>query len=216
LRVRLRRRAAALTARGSFTPEECREGLRMSLQQLRVDCIDFFLMHDVLPEQITTALLETLGDAVRAGWIGRFGVATSAAHAIAIARTMEPGTIAQFPSVFAPTVTGIPNHIVKITHSALAADFLTLYRQLVEDKALRKQWSADLDLDCSDKNQLGRLFLYAAMTENAGGTVLFSSLNEERILLNAALMRECPFSSAQVKLLWTLVKEEGWRRPQAS
>ena len=77
-------------------------------------------MHEVLQEQITTELLQTLEDAVQAGWIGRFGIATSAADAIAIARTMGAGTIAQFPSsVFAPTVCRIPNHIVKITHSAL-------------------------------------------------------------------------------------------------
>ena len=80
----------------------------------------------------------------------------------------------------------------------------------------KKNGPTTLDLDCSDNNQLGRLFLYAAMTENAGGTVVFSSLNEERIWRNAALMGESPFSSAQVELLWTLMKGEDWRRPQAS
>ncbi len=127
LRVKLRRRGEAMTSRGAFTPEECRESLGISLQQLRMERIDLFLMHEVLPEQITTALLQTLGDAVQAGRIGRFGVATSAADAIAIARTMEPGATAQFPSsVFAPTVARIPSDFVKITHSALGADFLTL------------------------------------------------------------------------------------------
>ena len=217
LRVKLRRRAEAMTARGSFTPPECRESLRSSLQQLRTERIDIFLMHEVLREQITTELLETLEDAVQSGLIGRFGIATTAADAIAIAQTSVAGTVVQLPSnVFAPTVARIPNHFVKITHSALGVDFATLYNQLTANKAALNKWSTTLDLDCSDNDQLGRLFLYAAMTENAGGTVVFSSLNEKRIWRNAALMHEPTFSFEQVELLRTLVRGEGWRRPQAS
>jgi D-threo-aldose 1-dehydrogenase len=217
LRVKLRRRAEAMTARGSFTPLECRESLRSSLQQLRTERIDIFLMHEVLREQITTELLETLEDAVQSGLIGRFGIATTAADAIAIAQTSVAGTVVQLPSnVFAPTVARIPNHFVKITHSALGVDFATLYDQLTANKASLSKWSNTLDLDCSDSDQLGRLFLYAAMTENAGGTVVFSSLNEKRIWRNAALMQEPSFSFEQVELLRTLVRGEGWQRPQAS
>jgi D-threo-aldose 1-dehydrogenase len=217
LRVKLRRRAEAMTARGSFTPEECRESLRISLQQLRTERVDLFLMHEVLPEHITTQSLQTLADAVKAGRIGRFGIATSAANTVAIARTLGPGTVAQFPSsVFEPIVNRVPDSYVKITHSAIGPDFATLHNQLMANEAALKKWSAILDLDCSNNDQLGRLFLYAAMKENAGGTVVFSSLNEQRIWRNAELMREPAFSSAQVELLWTLVKGEGWRRPQAS
>jgi D-threo-aldose 1-dehydrogenase len=214
LRSKLRRRAQGMTTRGSFTSEECRESLRSSLQQLRTERIDLFLMHEVLEEQISRDLLETLEDAVQEGRIGRFGIATAAAHTIAIAQTMAAGTVAQFPSsVFAPTVACIPNNFIKITHSALGHDFLGLNHLLTGNKTAQKKWSYTLDFDCSDSGQLGRLFLYAAMMENAGGTVVFSSLNEERIRRNAALLVESPFSSEQVELLGTLVKEEHWRRP---
>ena len=217
LRVKLRRRAEAMTGRGAFTPEECRESLRISLKQLRTERVDLFLMHEVLPENVTPELLQTLEDAVKAGRIGRFGIATSAANTVAIARTLGAGTVAQFPSsVFEPIVDRVPDSYVKITHSAIGPDFATLHNQLMANQAALKKWSAILDLDCSNNDQLGRLFLYAAMAENAGGTVVFSSLNEKRIWRNAALMREPAFSSAQVELLWTLVKGEGWRRPQAS
>jgi D-threo-aldose 1-dehydrogenase len=217
LRVKLRRRAEAMTGRGVFTPQECRESLRISLHQLRTEHIDLFLMHEVMPEHITSELLQTLQDAVKAGSVGRFGIATSAANTVAIARTLTAGTIAQFPSnVFEPIVDRVPDSYVKISHSAIGPDFATLYNQLMANETARKKWSAILDLDCSDNDQLGRLFLYAAMTENAGGTVVFSSVNEKRIWSNAALMREPAFSPAQVELLWTLVKGEGWRRPQAS
>jgi hypothetical protein len=208
LRRLFRRRAQGMTARGSFTPEECRESLRSSLQKLRTERIDLFLMHEVLEEQISRDLLETLEDAVQAGRIGRFGIATSAPHTIAIAPTMAAGTVVQFASsVFAPTVARIPDNFLKITHSALGHDFLRLRRLLTGNKTAQKKWSNTLDFDCSDSGQLGRLFLYAAMMENAGGTVVFSSLNEERIRRNAALLVESPFSSEQVNRLGTLVKE---------
>ena len=103
-----------MTARGSFTPTECRESLRTSLRQLRTEHIDLFLMHEVLREQITSDLLQTLEGAVEAGLIGRFGIATSAAHAIAIAQTSRAGTVVQLPSnVFAPNAAEIPNHSLK-------------------------------------------------------------------------------------------------------
>jgi D-threo-aldose 1-dehydrogenase len=217
LRVKLRRRAEAMTARASFTPAECRESLRNSLQQLRTERIDIFLMHEVLPEQITTELLDTLENAVQVGQIGRFGIATTAADAITITRASGAGTVAQFPSsMFAPVVARIPNQFAKITHSALGASFATLYDHLMTDKAVLNKWSKALDLDCSEGDQLGRLFLYAAMTENAEGTVVFSSLDEKRIWSNAALMREPTFSYEQVKVLWTLMMGENRQRPRAS
>jgi D-threo-aldose 1-dehydrogenase len=217
LRVKLRRRAEAMTARGSFTPEECRESLYRSLQQLRTERIDFFLMHEVHHEQITGELLHTLEQAVQTGSIGRFGIATSAAAAAMIARTMSCGTVAQFPSsVLAPAVGLVPDNFERITHSALGDAFTSFHTYLRADKALQKRWSTALDIDCSDTDQLGRLFLYAALTENAGGTVVFSSLDEGRIRRNAALIRGSGFSAPQVALLRNFVKSQQWSRPYAS
>jgi D-threo-aldose 1-dehydrogenase len=217
LRVKLRRRAEAMTARGSFTPKECRESLLASLQQLRTERIDIFLMHEVQHEQINDELLEALEEAAQMGSIGTFGIATSAAAATSIARTMRPGTVVQFPSsVFAPAVALVPNNFDTITHSALGDDLIKLHTHLRTDKAMQNQWSTTLDIDCSDNDQLGRLCLYAAMTENAAGTVVFSSLSEERIQRNAALMCDSAFASAQVELLRELVKGKRWSRPYAS
>jgi D-threo-aldose 1-dehydrogenase len=217
LRVNLRRRAEAMTARGSFTPEECRESLYRSLQQLQTERIDFFLMHEVQHEQITGELLHTLEEAVQRGCIGRFGIATSAATAVTIARTMRCGTAVQFPSsVLAPAVGLVPDNFEKITHSALGDAFNNFHTYLRADKALQKRWSAALDIDCSDIDQLGRLFLYAVLTENAGGTVVFSSLDEGRIRRNATLKGGSTFSGSQVDLLRNLVESQQWSQPYAS
>jgi Aldo/keto reductase family len=211
LRVVLRRRAEAMTARGTFTPEECRDSLYRSLQQLRTERIDFFLMHEVQYEQITGELIQTLEEAMQRGCIGKFGIATSAAAAAMIARTMSCGTAVQFPSsVLAPAVGLVPDNFEKITHSALGDAFTSLHTHLRADKALQKKWSTALDIDCSDIEQLGRLFLYAALTENAGGTVVFSSLDEGRIQRNAALIRGSAFSGSQVDLLRNLVESQQW------
>jgi aryl-alcohol dehydrogenase-like predicted oxidoreductase len=209
LRATLRTRADSMVARGVFTAEECREGLRSSLQQLRTDYIDLFLMHEVLEQQINAELLQVLDEAVQKGFIRNYGIATSAAATVEICRTLRPGTVAQFASnVFEPIVGRIPTHLVRITHSALGAGFSSFSSQLIANSAARKRWSTALDFDCSNIDQLGRLFLYSAMAENAGGTVVFFSANEERIRQNAQLMSGSSFTGAQVEILSDLMTEE--------
>ena len=209
LRAKLRTRADSMVARGVFTAEECREGLRSSLQQLRTDYIDLFLMHEVLEQQIDADLLQVLDEAMQKGLIRNYGIATSPAATVQISRTLRPGSVAQFASsVFESIVGRIPTHLVRITHSALGAGFPAFASQLIANSAALKKWSTALDFDCSDIDQLGRLFLYSAMAENAGGTVLFFSANEERIRRNALLMSGSSFSRAQVELLSDLMTEE--------
>jgi hypothetical protein len=198
-----------MVARGVFTAEECREGLRLSLRQLRTDYIDFFLMHEVLEEQIDAELLQGLDQAMQKGLIRNYGIATSPAATAEISRTLRPGTVVQFASnVFEPTVERIPTHLVRITHSALGAGFPAFSRQLIANPAVLKKWSTALAFDCSDMDQLGRLFLSAAMAGNGGGTVVFFSANEERIRRNALLMSGTSFSRGQVEILKNLMTEE--------
>jgi D-threo-aldose 1-dehydrogenase len=209
LRAKLRARADSMVAHGVFTAEECHEGLRLSLQQLRTGYIDLFLMHEVLEQQINAELLQSLDEAMQKGSIRNYGIATSPAETVEISRTLRPGTVAQFASnVFEPIVGRIPTHLVRITHSALGAGFPAFSRQLIANSAALKKWSTALDFDCSDMDHLGRFLLYAAMTGNAGGTVVFFSANEERIRRNALLMSGSSFSRAQVELLSDLMTEE--------
>jgi D-threo-aldose 1-dehydrogenase len=209
MRTALRKRADSMVAHGVFTPEECRASLASSLQQLRTSYVDFFLMHEVLGHQIDAELLQSLDEAKQKGLIRNYGIATSPAATVEISRTLRPGTVAQFASnAFEPLVGRIPAHLARITHSALGAGFPPFSSLLTANAETVKKWSSALDFDCSDIDQLGRLFLYSAMAENTGGTVLFFSANEERIRRNALLMSSSSFYRAQVEVLSDLMTEE--------
>ncbi|MGC2281956.1 MAG: hypothetical protein WA603_18215, partial [Candidatus Acidiferrales bacterium] len=67
-------------------------------------------------------------------------------------------------------------------------------------------WSAELDLDCSDERTLAALLLKYAVEANPGGLVLFSARNTDRIRDNAKAVLEPHVTLSQVKLFAQLVE----------
>ncbi len=208
LRKQIRRRAEQMTNAGCFTVEECERSLQNSLRELRTDYIDVFLMHEIAPGQISPELVAALEDTRHRGLIRHFGIATTAESTIAIRTSkVSAGEIAQFPSsIFANTLQFLPmrSSLACITHSALGSTFKDLIAKLKSDGDLRARWSRDLDFDCSDTSQLGALFLQAAMKQNSGGIVLFSSLNDRNIRRNGDLLTSAKFSEQQLSLATNL------------
>lgn len=70
-------RAAAhrMLAHRDYSPAYARTCLETSLRQLRVDQIDYYLIHDPIASDISDELLDFLDDARRAGKIARWGIA---------------------------------------------------------------------------------------------------------------------------------------------
>ena len=62
---------------GLFAPADVRKSLAGSLRRLRTSYVDILLLHEVTPDAIGDALLETLDAIVRAGDARRVGIATS-------------------------------------------------------------------------------------------------------------------------------------------
>ena len=202
LRKQVRRRAERLTQTGCFTVNECTRSLHSSLRELRTDYIDIFLMHEIAPHQITPELIETLDSAKREGLIRAYGTATTSQNTISIRDQELPGgEIAQFPnSIFENSLERLTNRNTTgiITHSSLSTGFNALVAELASDPELQKAWSRDLGFDSSDMRSLGALLLQAAVVENSDGIVLFSSVNEQNIRRNAALMNGQTFSDRQL------------------
>ena len=197
LRRQVRRRADRMIEKGCFTVDKCRQSLHNSLRELHTDYIDFLLMHEVSPRQITPELVGFLEDTQRRGLIRFFGTATTAQNTISIRSEVSAvGEVAQFPnSIFENILDEFPNRSATtiITHSSLGMGFKGLAAELRSDPTLRSRWSRDLGFDCANLSKLGALFLYTAMKDNSNGIVLFSSLNEDNIRRNAALMRDETF-----------------------
>lgn len=209
LRKQIRRHAEQLTQTGCFTASECTRSVHTSLRELRTDYIDIFLMHEITPAQITPELVAALEAAKRKGLIRAYGTATTSQNTISIrAQELPCGDIAQFPSsVFDNVLARLPNRNAAgiITHSSLGLSFKALTEELASNSELRETWSRDLGFDCSDLRSVGALLLQAAMEENASGIVLFSSVNEQNIRRNAALLSDQRYSDRQVQAAKWLV-----------
>jgi D-threo-aldose 1-dehydrogenase len=211
LRARVRRRAQRMTQKSSFDVSECRQSLQNSLRELRTEYIDAFLMHEVAPDQITAELIDFLENAKGQGLIREYGTATTVANTMAIrSQGLPSGSIGQIPnSVLENTLDSFPSRDSSaiITHSPLGAGFKPLAEKLCSDRKLRDEWSRELSFDCSDVSEVGTLLLAAAMKENPNGVVLFSSLHEEKIHQNAALLDGPKFSEQQLVAAKWLVRE---------
>ena len=173
LRPLLRRRAESMTQGGSFDVATARESLETSLRELRIETVDFLLLHECRPEDLgTEGLADFLGRSVREGKVRHFGVATDRESTAAIlrerpefARVVQVRHAAGDPPL---GELGAANDVALFTHSAVAPLLGRLGGAMPPD-------------------ELAELALQSALRANAGGVVLFSSTDQQRVRANAAL-----------------------------
>jgi D-threo-aldose 1-dehydrogenase len=187
LRPLLRRRAQSLGEAGAFDPATARASLETSLRELRTETVDFVLLHECRPADLSSGLLEFLEQAVREGKARHFGVATDRESTDAILRGHPAfARVVQVRHTVLDRPLAVPAGIPVLTHSAVAP----LLGPLVDamgDPGRRARWSEALGLDCGRAELLARLLLAGSLRANPGGVVLFSSTDEGRIRSNATL-----------------------------
>lgn len=209
LRRLARKRAEGLVKTGRFGPDEARLSLETSLRELKTDYVDFLLLHECTPEDISEDLLMFLRDAVSEGSIRSFGIATGPAATRAILTARKPAAqVVQLAS-------GIPTHPLDavphlrgkavITHSALGNSLDEIHGHLIQSRERATRWSEAVGTDCSDRRALGQLLLAWASLANSTGIVLFSSRNPATIKANAGVSLS-PGLQEQVERLESLVR----------
>ncbi|MFD2175836.1 aldo/keto reductase [Rhodobacter lacus] len=172
-----------------FAPAAIAASLETSLRALRRDHVDVFALHEVLAEEITEELLETLQRAQAAGKVRTLALATRRAETSDI--------LARWPGVFglvqyswsaldAP-LTPEPGQPFRITHRAVMRAFGPLQQLFAQDQALCNRLSAACDADLGAPDQLGQALIGAAMAANAGGITLVASHTIARTKSNVAL-----------------------------
>jgi len=194
--------------KASFTAAEARESLDRSLRELRTDRIDIWLLHDAtLADLHDEALLRLMRDSVTAGKIGTFGVGGDRAAIDEIAAVLpEYLPVVQF--AWSVLDTPVPaTKAFRIHHRALTDNFRRLYEHLMGDKARCTQWSGLVGSDLADPRALSALMLKAALLENPGGIVLFSSKSAEHIRNNVAVAVDATLGSP-ARRLYALVQSE--------
>jgi len=210
-RKAVQQHASILVKDNAFSVADARRNLETSLRELGTDYIDFYLLHDyVAGNHSSDELVAFLGQAVKAGKIRHFGLGTSI-DSVMRALDCEPdlcGVIQFQDSVLTRNrdkLTQAPRGLV-ITHGSLAGGYRSLSSFLTADNNRVKDWSAALDLDCSDERTLAALLLNYAVEANPGGLLLFSARNSDRIRDNAKSVLEPHVTPSQVKLFAQLVE----------
>jgi D-threo-aldose 1-dehydrogenase len=208
----VQRRASALIKGNAFSVADASRNLETSLRELRTDYIDFYLLHDyVAGSHSSGELIAFLVQAVKAGKIRYFGLGTSIENVLR-ALDCEPdlcGVIQFQDSVITRNRDKLPSqspHKVVITHGSLADAYRSLLAFFKANNKRAKEWSAGLDLDCSDQRTLAALLLNFSIDANPNGLLLFSARSADRIKDNAKAVLHPHVTPLQVRSFAQLVQ----------
>lgn len=209
LRPMVRRAASTGAARHRFSVEAARCSIDASLSALGTDYIDILLLHEPAPEDVGSALVECLDDAVRRGKLRACGVTGPIRQVLALQRAWPSLTIRQFP-----------NSILRRSHTTLAGVAgPSVTHSPFEDAARLLAWArtrasetARLGLPPIGPQELHRLMLAYALNANPGGVVICSMLSPGRVRDNVAVIDHPPFAEEQVEGFARFVEGSGLQR----
>lgn len=191
------RGGAALYTKEGYNSRSARKSLERSLKALRTDYLDLLLLHDPEPEDVPPeAIRSFLEDAVSRGDIREWGIAGEPEIAFDVARFFDPRV--PIMQVRDDILTRPPRTLrddadFRITFGVLARPLGTLLAHLAEP-GTRQRWSDATGVDCGSTEELVNFLLRDAVVTNPRGTVLYSSIHEERIRSAALLANALPGS----------------------
>jgi D-threo-aldose 1-dehydrogenase len=200
-------------------------GLERSLQALKTDYIDVFLLHDPIGDLISGApeLMDYLDEQRRLGRIRCWGVTGEPSELPRVAECLGRDTVVQFrDDIFETPLSarGLPD-VARITYGALARALPILRGFLAHSPDALDMWSERFGRDLRAESNLPRMLLSAALRRNRDGLVLFSTTHPERTQAAAeAATQNAALSDAEVATFSELAAtirpafpQEGMRMP---
>jgi D-threo-aldose 1-dehydrogenase len=189
------RGGALLYTKEGYDVRPARRSLENSLRALRTDYLDLLLLHDPEPGDVQSeAVRPFLEDAVSRGDIREWGIAGEPEIAFDVARLFDsrvPIMQVRDDILARPPRTLRDDAVFRITFGLLARPLGTLLAHLAEP-GTRQRWSDATGVDCGSTEELVNLLLRDAFVTNPRGTVLYSSIHEERIRSAALLANAVP------------------------
>ena len=189
-----------------YTASMLRSQLERSLQQLKCDYIDYYLLHECHSDYLNEDLLNGLEALVREGKIRHYGIGSG--------RWQSRQILEQHANV--PWVVQIPDGWMDrdtdwfiqrgkpplFTHSSLR---LALQADPGSMVAITRRWAELSDQDPDQPGLLSQLLLHGALIKNPAGCVVFSSRHARNIRSNASLLSGLEARRSAVE---TLLREQ--------
>lgn len=188
---------------GVFTPQAAVASLEVSLRELGTDHVDIFLLHEAtLADAASEALIDALRQQVARGTIRSFGIGSRFAN-------LQTGNgeiptayqVVQFESNAVERklqAVGEKSGRALVTHSVFKP-YGALRSAIAGQAELTRRYSSEMNVELEDSRVLGSLLLHYSLRSNAGGVVLFSSLDRARVTANVRDAQGCPFSEQQLE-----------------
>lgn len=184
--------AASARPNPTFTADRARASIEASLSQLKVDCIDLLLLHevkalDLASDSASDALLELLESLVTTGTIGAFGIGSDREEVgELLARHPRYCSVVQYEwNVFNDAVLG--TNAFRIHHRSLSGSFRKFCGMLKSEPECLKRLSDRVGEDLADSEMLANLMLKASLVKNSDSIILFSSKSHQHIKNNVAV-----------------------------
>ena len=201
---------------GVFDPEKAKASLERSLAALQTDYIDLFLLHEpTLESAASVPLVEFLDGEMHKGTIHAYGCGGEWEHIQKIAESGLPTSRwLQFEdnAVCRHLEFAKASGVKCITFAPFNNALQTLAEWLDERPAERGAWTAELGVDCADKEVLAGLLQASCHARNANGIVLFSTKRMDRIKQAARIASGEVFATDQVVKFLELTERLAQRR----
>lgn len=186
--LRILRRVRRAVRPSLFSSARIRANLEVSLRELGTDYVDYLLLHEAsTTDARRRAVTQTLAELVQEGKVRQFGVGS--AYSLLRAReTLLPESyrVLQFehnPLAKAGLEAGPRPGRLIFTHSALAV-MRRVAQILVQQPALVRRFSHELDVDATSPALLPGLLLAYSHAKNTRGKVIFSTRSPQRLAAN--------------------------------
>jgi D-threo-aldose 1-dehydrogenase len=204
-----------------YSRKSAQLSLERSLQSLKTDWIDVFLLHDPVGSLITEApeLVDYLDGQCRQGRIRSWGATGRPSELPELAKRLGKAPVIQYRDDIFEGLRPIGADLMpdrsSITYGALARALPILRRFLAQSPGTLGIWSERLGTDLAEEQSLPRMLLSIALWRNTVGPVLFTSTRADRGYTAAeAAIRSMTLTNAQAAAFNDLASEARLALPE--
>ena len=202
-----------------FSAHHCRRSLSTSLQQLGVESLDLFFLHEPKPSDwLDPSLEDCLADLQQQGLIGGYGISGDlhAVHDLMRERpSLAPHVLQWEDSGFCSEpkefFDAFPSSLLRGRFGRIRRSLPFIQRSFQAVPQLQRYWSDYLALDLSEPQALVAALLAASLSAHPSDLLLFSTTSTERLKRTMQLLQDHPWGMTEL-----IAFDQFWRQSPVS